>query len=166
MTGHFPRIHWILPACSLALGICGSASGVDQITWPGSPTPVTFQSFEVARTPCGMLISWKASGERRIRGYRVQSRARGESWRSVSPLIAAGHSGPHGSDYAWHHRGAEGMLEYRLVEVSRGGMVLPIDATEPAARKARMRRRKQRAESVRSGGIPADPKPYAETKDT
>ena len=131
MIGRGRWIRKVFLACGLALGLCGSAAGADQITWPGSPTPVTLSRFEVARTPRGRLISWKAAGERRIKGYRVQARGPGKAWRNVSALIPAARAGAEEHAYAWHHKAPAKKLAYRLVEISRGGMTLPVDETRP-----------------------------------
>ena len=141
--------------CRLTIGpwTAGSAAAVlfsllaigpaqaNQIEWPLNPTPITLKDFTVAVTPEGRLISWSAAGEIKIRGYRVQARSGSAApWQDVSAEIMVAQGGPEGSTYAWHHRDATAGLEYRLVEISNGGMLLPIDATDPDDKRERAAR--------------------------
>jgi hypothetical protein len=107
------------------------AHATDQISWSATPTPITLSDFEISALPAGRLISWHACDEPGIKAYQVQARRSGQGWQTVSPLLHVRGQGPAGADYAWRHPDGGAGVDYRLVEISRGGMVLTIDSTDP-----------------------------------
>ncbi len=136
-----------LPACALAVCALPAAAAVDVVVW-NTPTPVTLERWEVTETPRGALLSWSAAGEQAIRGYRVQVRSTGGRWRSAGPMIHARKDGLDGRHYAFLHAGGGGKASYRLVEITLGGWVLPVEVTEQTEVPARAPAGKRRAASA------------------
>jgi hypothetical protein len=112
-----------------ASGIGGTTSDGDdtgtQITW-GTPTAVVHGSFTVAHTAQGRLILWEGSGDRRMRGYAVEGDD-GRGWRVVSPEIEMEHDGTEKRWYGWVDATIVPGMRYRLIEITRSGMRLPVD---------------------------------------